>query len=220
MDNITLIRVVSGLLVVFLAIAVPVYVLVKRRKESAIAEAGGPGDPYVSPHDSDRFVIPRGAVLPSRCVKCGNTPTEPWLEKTFSWHNPALLFLLFLGLWPYVIVAALVQKKIKLAVPLCDACMVSRKKRLRIGIALLLTCIPVPWAITYLINGAETAILSAILLGVVMFVAGLMFTVFESPLRATRIGRDSAEFKGACPDFLASLQFSARSRVFGVGQQS
>jgi len=217
MDNITLIRVVSGLLVVLIAIAVPVYLLARRRKDSVIAEAG---DPYVSPNDSDTFVVPRGAVLPSRCVKCGNMPTKPWLEKTFSWHNPALLFLLFLGLWPYVIVAAIVQKKINLAVPLCDACKASRKKRLRIGMVLLLTCIPVPWALTYLIKDAGTATLSAILVGVVMFVAGLMFTVFESPLRATHIGRDSAEFKGACPDFLASLQISARSRAFGVGQQS
>ncbi len=217
MDNITLIRVVSGLVVVLITIAVVVYALVRRGKEHVIA---GAGDPYVSSRDGDRFVVPRGAVLPSRCVKCANTPSDPWLQKTFSWHSPALLFLLFLGLWPYVIVAAIVQKKIKLAVPLCDLCKASRRRRLPIGAALLLTCVPVPWAFSYLIKDPGTAILSAILLGVVMFVAGLMFTVFESPLRATHIGRDSAEFKGACPDFLANLQIQPRSHAFVAGQQS
>lgn len=157
--------------------------------------------------EGNGFVVPRDAILPSRCVKCAKTAAEPWLEKTFSWHHPALYFLLPLGLFPYAIVATIIRKKIKLAVPLCDAHKSIRKKRLWMGALLLLMCIPVPWALaSYIIEDAGVAFCIAALLGTVMFVAGVMFTVCESPLRATRIGSASAEFKGACPDFLASLR--------------
>jgi hypothetical protein len=217
MDNVTLIRVVSGLLVVLVVIVVPVYVLLRRPKLSVVV---GAGNPYVSANDSSRFVVPRGAVLPSRCVKCSNTPSEPWLTKTFSWHSRQLVCLLLLGLWPYFIAVAIVQKKMRLAVPLCDSCKARRRTRLRIGAALLFSCIPVPWALGCLINDAETGIASALLLGVAMFVAGLVFIALASPLKPTRIGRDSAEFKGACPDFLSALHASASSKTFAVGQQS
>lgn len=215
MDNVTLIRVVSGLFFVLIIIVIPLYALLKKGKVSVMQ---GVGAPYLSPNGTDRFVVPRGAVLPARCVKCASTPTEPWLQKTFRWHSPALVCLLFLGMWPYLIVAAIVQKKIRLAVPLCDSCKARRKSRILIGVALLVTCIPVPWAFSYLIKDQNTAILSALLLAVVMLIVGLMF-VFESPLKPTHIGRDSAEFKGACPDFLTSLQFHSAVRAFGAGQQ-
>lgn len=179
-----------------------------------------PGGPYVAIVDRGKFVVPRGATLPSLCVKCGRVPSQPWLKKTFSWHSRALLLLLFLGLWPYVIVALIVQKKIKLAVPLCDVCKASRKKRLRIGTVLLLTCIPIPGAIIYSANDVGMATLYAILLGVVMLVAGLMLTLFESPLQPTHIGKESAEFKGACPEFLAALPVGAPPRAFSAAQQS
>jgi hypothetical protein len=157
--------------------------------------------------EGNGLVVPRDAILPRRCVKCANTATEPWLQKTFSWHHPALYFLLLLGLFPYAIVAAIIRKKIKLAVPLCDAHKSIRKKRLWTGALLLFTCIPVPWVLaSYTIKDAGVAFCIAALLGAGMFVAGVMFTVCESPLRATHIGLDSAKFKGACPDFLASLR--------------
>src|SRR4051812_14070330 len=41
------------------------------------------------------FVVPKGAVLPNRCVKCANVATEPWLKKTFSWHPPGFYLLAF-----------------------------------------------------------------------------------------------------------------------------
>ena len=41
------------------------------------------------------LVVPRNAVLPGRCVKCGNIPADPWLRKTFSWHHPVYIFFSF-----------------------------------------------------------------------------------------------------------------------------
>jgi len=152
------------------------------------------------------FVFPRGSVLPSRCVKCAASATEPPLKKSFSWHHPALYFLALFGLFPYAIVAAIVQKRIELNIPLCEAHKSIRTKRLWIGAVLLLTCIPVPWVIaSHTIKDDGTAFCVGFLLGIGMFVTGIMFTVCESPLRATCIGLDSAEFTGACPEFLASL---------------
>jgi len=214
MDNVTLIRVISGLVVVLVVIVVPVYVLLRRPKISGVVSVE---HPYVSSNYSSRFVVPRGAILPSRCVKCANTPSEPWLTKTFSWHSPQLGWLLLLGLWPYLILVAIVQKKMRLAVPLCDSCKARRRIRLRIGAALLFSCIPVPWVIGHLINDAETGLASALFLGAAMFVTGLVFIMLASPLKPTRIGRDSAEFKGACPDFLNAL---TSPKTLAVGQQS
>jgi len=152
--------------------------------------------------EGNSFVVPRGGVLPSRCVKCANTSTEPSLKKTFSWHHPALYLLLLLGLFPYAIVASIIRKKIKLTVPLCGAHKAIRTKRLRTGVVLLLTCIPLPWVLAaYLIKDEGTAFCVGALLGVGMFVTGIMLTICESPLRAKRIGLDSAEFTGACPEF-------------------
>jgi hypothetical protein len=152
------------------------------------------------------FVFPRGGALPSRCVKCGTSATDPSLKQIFSWHHPALYLLALFGLFPYAIVAAIVQKRIKLNIPLCDAHKSIRTKRLWIGAVLLLTCIPVPWVVaSHTIKDDGTAFVVGLLLGLGMFVTGIMFTVCESPLRAIRIGLDSAEFTGACPEFLASL---------------
>jgi hypothetical protein len=153
-------------------------------------------------------------------VKCANPATEPSLKKIFSWHHPALYFLVLLGFFPYAIVASIIRKKIKLNVPLCDEHKSIRTKRLWIGAVLLLTCIPVPWWLaSHFIRDYGTAFWVGFLFGIGMFVAGVMFTVCESPLQAKRIGLDSAEFTGACPEFLASLRAApiAQSSVQGAG---
>lgn len=63
----------------------------------------------------NKFVVSHDSVLPSCCVKCGNPPAEPWLRKTFSWHNP-FLYLLIISPVINIIVALIAQKKIKLSV--------------------------------------------------------------------------------------------------------
>ena len=158
----------------------------------------------------DKFVIPRDAVLPNRCLKCENAPTDPWLTKTFHWHHPALCFLLLQPLI-YVIVALIVRKKIELALPLCDVHKSIRKRRLWIGWGLLLACIPLPSGLAASVEN-DTATGLAIILGFGMFLAGLVFIACSSPLRVTRIRSDSAEFKGASRDFLANLSRPAGIR--------
>jgi hypothetical protein len=155
-----------------------------------------------------KFVVPRDAILPSLCIKCGNAPTEPWLKKSYSWHNP-LVYLLLISPVVYLIVALIVRKKIKLAVPLCSAHRSIRKKRLWLSIILLLGCIPLPVAMAAYI-GTDAANTLALWLGLGMFVAGVIFYAYVSPIRPTHIWASSAEFTGACPEFLASLSPSPR----------
>jgi hypothetical protein len=38
-----------------------------------------------------------------------------------------------------------------------------------------------------------------------MFIAGLFFLAYAPPLKAIKIGSASAEFKGACQEFLTNL---------------
>ena len=149
------------------------------------------------------FITPRDSVLPGCCVKCGNPPCEPWLRKTFSWHHPGY-YLLIISPVIYVIVALIVRKRIEVSIPLCRPHKSIRKKRLCIGWILVLGCVPLPSAFAYYI-GNESANAFAIWMGLFMFLAGLFFLKYASPLTPSRIGAESAEFGGACEDFLAAL---------------
>ena len=116
---------------------------VESKKAEFLDSKSPPPFPYA---DGNRLVVPRNSVLPGLCVQCGNSPTEPWLRKTFSWHNPLLYVLLFSPII-YVIVALIVQQRLKLSVPLCVAHKSIRKKRLWLAAILLLGCIPIPVAL-------------------------------------------------------------------------
>lgn len=150
-----------------------------------------------------KLVVPRDSVLPGQCVKCANSASEPWLRKTFSWHHPAIYILLISPIL-YIIVALIVRKRVNLAVPLCEAHKSIRRKRLWTAAVLLLGCIPLPiWLATYINNDAADGL--AILIGIAMFIVGLVFLVYAAPVRAIHIGPNSAEFVGASPKFLAAL---------------
>ena len=150
-----------------------------------------------------RFVIHPGFVLPARCVKCSNHPSDPWIQFTFSWHHPAL-YVLVISPIIYIIVAAILRKRVRLAVPLCEAHRASRKAKLWLAAICLLGCIPVPVAIANVVN-SDSLVGPAILLGVLMFLIGTILVVLASPLKVTYIGPESAEFSGATSSFLAEM---------------
>lgn len=85
--------------------------------------------------------IPAGASLPDFCIRC-NVPAEGDPKKVkLSWHPPALIALLFLGLLPYVIVALIMTKKATIYVPLCSEHRSSWTMAATIGLILLLAAI-------------------------------------------------------------------------------
>jgi hypothetical protein len=149
------------------------------------------------------LLVPRGLVLPARCVKCGNASSEPWPRITFSWHHPGYYCFIISPIL-YAIVALIVRKTIKLSVPLCKAHKSIRKKRLLMATVLLIGCIPLPTALGVYV-GNDNADIVAICLGIAMFISGLFFLAFASPMKPTRISSVSAEFQGVCPEFLAGL---------------
>jgi type II secretory pathway pseudopilin PulG len=159
------------------------------------------------------LVVPQNSILPDRCVKCGNTPVEPCVKITFSWHHPGYYFLLISPIL-YVIVALIVRKRIRLSIPLCEAHKSIRKKRLWIGGSLLVGCIPVPAALAVYVDNDAAGVV-AFLLGLGMFVAGLLFLAYAPPLKATYINSAGAEFKGACQEFLTSLSSVATNQSNG-----
>ena len=167
--------------------------------------------PSVAPMYPDAYaegnilVVPRNAALPASCVKCGGVPKEPWLKKTFYWHNPLLYILALFSPLIYVIVALIVRKKVQLLVPICDLHESKRKSRLWMGVILLLACIPVSIAFGTYVQ-SENAPLLAFFLGFAMFIAGLLVIASSYVLRPTYIGDDCAKFKGAHPEFLARLK--------------
>lgn len=151
----------------------------------------------------DTLVISSDSVLPSFCVKCGNPPADPRVRLTFSWHHPGYYILLISPII-YVIVALIARKRVKVAIPLCQPHKSIRKKRLWIAAVLLLGCIPVPAMFASYVSN-EAADNLAVFLGLGMFIAGLCFLAFASPLRPTSIDSSSAHLKGACPEFLARI---------------
>ncbi|MBN9520263.1 hypothetical protein J0H58_17330 [bacterium] len=62
----------------------------------------------------------RGDELPEVCMRCG-APADVHRGRTFSWHPQWVLLLLFGGLLPFLIVAVILTKRMRVEVPLCDA---------------------------------------------------------------------------------------------------
>jgi type IV pilus assembly protein PilA len=162
---------------------------------------------------ANTLVVPRNSVLPARCVKCGNTPTDPWLRKTFSWHHRGYYFFLISPIL-YVIIALIVRKRVEVSIPLCKTHKSIRRKRLWVASILLFLCIPLPVVLgTYI--GTDTAVVVVFWLGIAMFIAGLFFLAYAPPLRAIHISSASAEFTGACPEFLTSLSTVSTNESYG-----
>lgn len=93
--------------------------------------------------DGKVLYIPAGAELPDFCLRC-NAPAEGYRKKVkLSWHPPALLLLIFLGLLPYAIVALIMTKKARVQVPLCAKHRASWTMLATVGLLLLLAAIGV-----------------------------------------------------------------------------
>lgn len=57
--------------------------------------------------------------LPSLCARCGK-PSDVKLKRVFKWHPSWVIVLILFGLLPFVIVALLTTKRMKVNVPLCE----------------------------------------------------------------------------------------------------
>lgn len=148
------------------------------------------------------MVVPRGAALPPNCVKCGRDAAVPW-QKKFYWHEPWLyILILFPGLLIYAIVALFIRKKMELNVPLCDAHHSDRKRYNLLGAVMLIGFIPVAIMLATVLK-MDAGI--AWLVGLGMFIAGVVFFSKATFLKPTKIDEQGGTFQGADEAFLKLL---------------
>ena len=173
---------------------------------AAVAAApAAPAMPAAAYRQGNRLVVPKGASLPSYCVKCGQAVTGEPFKKTFFWHNPWLFLLVMVNLLVYAIVAMIIRKRFDLAVPMCPEHLQRRKNFLIATWVLGLGFIPGGILAGSLISDSNTGVavgfLAAFLLLIGAFVAGAMAVI----LRPKEITDYSATFGGACEQFLSLL---------------
>jgi len=65
-----------------------------------------------------RFEAEEGRV-PRVCMRCG-APATTQRERNFRWTPPWIGVLIFAGLLPYIIVARIMEKRMRVVVPLCE----------------------------------------------------------------------------------------------------
>jgi hypothetical protein len=58
--------------------------------------------------------------LPDLCMKCGERATAYWW-KTFSWYPGWVVLLILVGVLPFIIVALILTKRMRVEVRFCDA---------------------------------------------------------------------------------------------------
>ena len=172
---------------------------------SAAGAAVAPVGALTSRRVGEQFVVSRlSPSLPPNCVKCGR-PTRDNLNKTFYWHNPLIYLIILFNLLIYAIVALVVRKSCKLNVPVCDEHRSGYKTKRWVGGLLMLASIPVPIAVGVIGNGSDEAILIAVLLFLVLLVAGLVVFGVANPIKPTNMDEQTATFKGAGEGFLQML---------------
>ncbi len=152
--------------------------------------------------DGNNVVVPKGALLPPYCVKCGNTEVTR-VDKSFSWLNPSYYLLLFLGLG-IGLVYLIFRKRVVLAVPLCEPHRQYIRKLKIAATVLLVGCVPVGVLLGFLI-GEPDGDMWGLLIGVLMLFGGLISVLVRRPLNATHIDKDRATLAGACEAFLSKL---------------
>lgn len=125
----------------------------------------------------DRLVVleKHGGELPDRCVVC-NRKTSFKLQRTFSWHNPGVYFLVLAWWIIYFIVAAIVRKTAIVRLGLCKEHQARRKKGLTIAWAGVGGSVLVMF-VAFAANQTGLAALAVVSVGVFAFVGGRMARV-------------------------------------------
>lgn len=149
--------------------------------------------------DGKFLVVPAGNKLPPRCVKC-NAPAKLDKPSAFAWHHPGWYLLVPLYLLPYVVVALFVQRRAKVAIGLCAAHRVRRRKFSLAAVGLMLLAM----GALYLAGAGGEAPFAG--LSLLLILAGLIVAIVGTrALTACRITREETRLKGAGPAFLDSL---------------
>ena len=148
--------------------------------------------------DGNLIVIPAGASLPARCIKC-NAPAQMGKPQRFFWHDPKWDPLISINFIVHILMAAALQESTKVAIGLCD-----RHRRscinhislaiLGLGIATLVAALFV-----------EESLLVGSMAGFMWLIAAIVGSFARHILTAEHVSQSEARLKGAGAAFLDSL---------------
>lgn len=173
-----------------------------------------PGDPatvipYATPayavpsaevwHEGKTVVSRKNMVFPPRCVKCNSPVIEPPMKRTFYWHHPALLLLVLVNLLVFAIVALIVRQKGILHIYVCPK---HRKHRL---IGILAGWVLGLGGIAVVIAGVAAGSGALAVLGVIVFLAGMIGALLARLVYPKRIDASFVWLSGCGSEFVQSL---------------
>jgi hypothetical protein len=163
----------------------PVSPAIVRRGSTLILPAPAPGQPV---------------ILPPPCVRCGAPADGKSVEKTYSWHHPAIYLTILAGVLIYVIVAVIVRKMMRVRVPLCARH--AQRRSIGVTLAWVLPLIGIADAfILSQFNGVDGGVVALITIALIL--AGIIiWTVVGMPIRPRFIDQAKGEFTGFCPAYL------------------
>jgi hypothetical protein len=165
-----------------------------------------------------RFENPErsGFGLPPVCMCCGAEATV-FKTKQFSWYPTWVPLLLLIGLLPFIIVALILTKRMRVKAPLCKR---HRNHWFARQALILLSFLGLIGLVVSTVVLAPTPMkeeTTALLFigGVVGFLAWLVFAVVlhVGTIRPTEITRYSITLEGVAPEFKEAVQASRRASL-------
>ena len=153
------------------------------------------------------LVMHRDCQLPDRCVKCNKPATGYRLKRNLTWHTP-WLYLLFIAAWLiYLIVAAIVSKKARIQIGLCEEHRGIRQRDIIITWILVLSGIFSLGAATVM-NPTWVYGLS----GLGLLLVALIYGIWRVPMvQPKRIDEQHVWLHGVSEEFMAELpEFTGR----------
>lgn len=173
------------------------------------AEAPPSRSPDDGPQDADLWrdggvlVATKGAAFPARCVACDAPATGRPLRRKLSWHAPWWYLLVLMSPLVYIVVALIVRHTATFDVGICDR----HRFRRRMWIAVAWSLVPLAIALPFVLSGFGDvgAVAAAVLLPLLLIVAGLIGIYGARVIHPERIDARFARIRGACPGFLDGL---------------
>lgn len=202
--------IVGGAFILCLFIGAIIWI--SRRSSPSAAAPHALGDPGASGETGGGTALPRrgawregsllamelGAELPPRCIYC-NRDESTRVRRVFAWHTPWLYVLILAGFLVYAIVAVIVNKRARLAIPLCRA-----HQRRRMAMRASVLALAVGGCASCVAGMGQSQPGALIVLGVCSVLLSLCLG-FGSRLRPARIDDHHLRLRGAGKQFLASL---------------
>jgi hypothetical protein len=159
---------------------------------------------YPIMRDGNRLIVPvitlgQIAHLPPPCVKCGAPANGKPVNKTFSWHHPALYLLLLAGVLIYLLVAVIVRKSMRMSVPLCARH--AQRRSTAVTLAWVIPLVGVADAFILPRFGMDGGVVALITVALVL-TGIVIWAIVDYPIRPKSIDQSRGVFTGCAEAYL------------------